>query len=99
MHRRILADPRVAAGFRSPWKDLVYPIVTVRSSGSQLWDLDGNSYIDLLNGFGPILFGHAPDFVTKAIHEQIEAGFEIGPQTLLAVHAPNLSANSLETSE
>ena len=29
-------------------------------SGSRLWDVDGNEYIDLLNGFGPIMFGHAP---------------------------------------
>src|SRR5262249_17834201 len=50
-HRRKLADPRVAAGFRSQWKEMVYPIVTVRSKGSRLWDLDGHEYIDILNGF------------------------------------------------
>jgi hypothetical protein len=50
--RPILADPRVVAGFRAQWKELVYPIVTVRSEGCWLWDVDGNAYIDLLNGFG-----------------------------------------------
>jgi amino acid adenylation domain-containing protein len=83
-HRRKLADPRVAAGFRSQWKEMVYPIVTVRSKGSRLWDLDGNEYIDILNGFGPIMFGHAPDFVTQAVGKQLHEGFEIGPQTPLA---------------
>ena len=34
------------------WKEIVYPIVTVRSAGSRLWDVDGNEYIDLTNGFG-----------------------------------------------
>ena len=57
----------MAAGFRSQWKEMVYPIVTVRSQGSRLWDVDGNEYIDLVNGFGPIFFGHAPAFVTEAI--------------------------------
>ncbi|MGI8988237.1 MAG: amino acid adenylation domain-containing protein [Bryobacteraceae bacterium] len=83
-HREILADPRVAAGFRSQWKDLVYPIVTTRSRGSKLWDIDGNEYIDILNGFGPILLGHSPDFVVKAVEKQLHEGIEIGPQTPLA---------------
>jgi amino acid adenylation domain-containing protein len=83
-HRPSLADPRVVAGFRSLWKELVYPIVTERSEGSRLWDIDGNEYIDLLNGFGPIFLGHRPPFVTAAIREQLEKGFEIGPQTPLA---------------
>jgi amino acid adenylation domain-containing protein len=82
--RHVLADPRVAAGFRALWKEMVYPIVTVRSKGSRLWDVDGNEYTDFLNGFGPIFFGHSPEFITEAIAAQLNAGFEIGPQTLLA---------------
>ncbi|MGQ0444040.1 MAG: amino acid adenylation domain-containing protein [Beijerinckiaceae bacterium] len=82
--RAVLADPRVAAGFNPDWKEIVYPIVTVRSEGSKLWDVDGNIYVDLLNGFGPTAFGHAPDFVRDALIAQIEKGFELGPQTPLA---------------
>ena len=51
-NRPHLADPRSVAGFRLLWKEMVYPIVTTRSAGSQLWDLDGNEYVDLTNGFG-----------------------------------------------
>ena len=82
--RGVLADPRAASGFRSQWKEMVYPIATVRSRGSKLWDVDGNEYIDLVNGFGPILFGHAPTFVTDAVGEQLKDGFETGPSTPLA---------------
>ena len=83
-YRQVLADPRVVAGFRAEWKEMVYPVVTVRSQGSRLWDVDGNEYIDILNGFGPIMLGHRPEFVEKAIEKQLHEGFEIGPQTLLA---------------
>ena len=83
-YRGVMADPRVAAGFRSQWKEMVYPIVTTRSAGSRLWDLDGNEYIDILNGFGPIMLGHAPSFVTEAVERQLKQGFEIGPQAPLA---------------
>jgi glutamate-1-semialdehyde aminotransferase/thioesterase domain-containing protein/acyl carrier protein len=82
-YRSCLADPRTAAGFSPLWKELVYPIWVQRSAGSKLWDVDGNEYIDLLNGFGPIFLGHAPSFVGKAIEEQLSRGFEIGPQTPL----------------
>jgi amino acid adenylation domain-containing protein len=83
-YRFPLADPRVVSGFRAQWKEMVYPITTVRSKGSHLWDVDGNEYIDILNGFGPIMLGHRPDFVEKAVEQQLHEGFEIGPQSPLA---------------
>jgi glutamate-1-semialdehyde aminotransferase len=42
------------------------------------------TYVDLLNGFGPTAFGHAPDFVREAHIAQIDQGYELGPQTPLA---------------
>lgn len=83
-YRSSLADPRAAAGFRAEWKEMVYPIVCERSHGSKIWDVDGNEYIDLVNGYGQTAFGHAPDFVTRAVAEQMERGFAIGPQAELA---------------
>ena len=83
-YRDVLADPRVAAGFRNEWKEMVYPITCVRAKGSRLWDADGNEYIDILNGFGQTAFGHAPDFVVDAVTAQLRRGFAIGPQTELA---------------
>jgi amino acid adenylation domain-containing protein len=83
-YRGVLADPRVVSGFRTQWKEMIYPIITVKSTGSRLWDVDGNEYVDILNGFGPIMLGHRPDFVERAIEKQLHEGFEIGPQTLLA---------------
>ncbi|MGA8233752.1 MAG: amino acid adenylation domain-containing protein [Candidatus Acidiferrales bacterium] len=83
-YRAALADPRVVMGFRQQWKELVYPINTIYSKGSKLMDVDGNEYIDILNGFGPIMLGHRPDFVEAAIEHQLHEGMEIGPQTPLA---------------
>jgi acyl transferase domain-containing protein/glutamate-1-semialdehyde aminotransferase len=83
-NRPQLADPRTAAGFRLMWKELVYPIVTVRSSGSRLWDVDGNEYVDLTNGFGAIMFGHNPGFIRDVLRAQLDEGIEIGPQSPLA---------------
>jgi glutamate-1-semialdehyde aminotransferase len=83
-NRAHLADPRSVAGFRQIWKEIIYPIVVNRSSGSKLWDIDGNEYIDLTNGFGTILFGHNPDFIRETLTAQLDQGIETGPQTPLA---------------
>ena len=72
------------SGFRPLTKELVYPLVVNKSSGSRLWDLDGNEYIDALNGFGSSMLGHQPEFIKAALHDQIEHGYEIGPQHALA---------------
>ena len=63
---------------------MVYPIVTTRSDGSKVWDVDGNEYVDFVMGFGASLFGHRPPFVVEAVREQLEHGFEIGPIQPLA---------------
>ncbi len=83
-HRRHLADPRTVSGFNPTLKEMVYPIVTNRSRGSKLYDLDGREYIDITNAFGPIFFGYSPDFVTEAVLRQIAEGIETGPQSPLA---------------
>jgi amino acid adenylation domain-containing protein len=78
-NRPILADPRSVGGFKQLWKEMVYPIYTTRSDGSRVWDVDGNEYIDFVMGFGASMFGHRPPFVVKAVKEQLDLGFEIGP--------------------
>jgi glutamate-1-semialdehyde aminotransferase len=83
-HRPHLADPRVVNGFRPLLKEMIYQIVVDRSKGSRVWDIDGNEYIDVLNGFGMNLFGWQPDFVLDAVRRQLELGYEIGPQHPLA---------------
>jgi hypothetical protein len=83
-YRAVLADPRTASGFREEWKELVYPIVAQRSKGSKIWDVDGNEYIDVVNGYGQTAFGHTPDFVVEAVNAQMAEGFAIGPQSPLA---------------
>ncbi|MEM9018562.1 MAG: aminotransferase class III-fold pyridoxal phosphate-dependent enzyme, partial [Verrucomicrobiota bacterium] len=89
-HRKAHADPRTASGFNREWKEMVYQIVTERSKGSRLLDVDGNEYIDILNGFGPGFLGHSPDFLTAAIEEQLHRGFEVGPNQRVAMEAAEL---------
>ena len=88
--RPYMADPRVVNGFKPTLKELIYPVVVKQSEGSKLWDLDDNEYIDALNGFGSNMLGYQPQFIKDALHNQIEKGFEVGPQHELAAEVSKL---------
>jgi glutamate-1-semialdehyde 2,1-aminomutase len=46
--------------------------VIERADGPHVWDADGQRLIDLNMGYGPLLFGHRPDFIRRAIVEVID---------------------------
>lgn len=83
-HRAHFADPRAVSGFKLNWKEMIYPIVSARSKGSRIWDLDGNEYVDITMGFGTYFFGHSPDWLAPILEEQLRTGIEIGPQSPVA---------------
>jgi glutamate-1-semialdehyde aminotransferase/acyl carrier protein len=82
--RPYLADSRVAAGFRPLWKEMIYPPLVSRAEGSRIWDVDGNEYVDVTMGFGALLFGHSPGFITEALREQLGRGIQMGPHSHIA---------------
>jgi 4-aminobutyrate aminotransferase/(S)-3-amino-2-methylpropionate transaminase len=47
------------------------PIVYARGEGSNVWDVDGNRYVDLTAGFGALLLGHRPPEVIAAAGAQM----------------------------
>jgi glutamate-1-semialdehyde 2,1-aminomutase len=56
------------------------PLAIAEASGSRLVDVDGNAYIDYVLGFGPILLGHRPPAVVRAVEEQLSRGILYGAQ-------------------
>ncbi|CAM5745002.1 putative Linear gramicidin synthase subunit C [Streptomyces afghaniensis 772] [Streptomyces afghaniensis] len=91
-YRRVLADSRAVVGFRSGTKEMLYPIAGRRASGARLEDVDGNEYVDITMGFGVLLFGHEPDFVTEAVREHLSRGIQLGPRTAETGEAAELLA-------
>ena len=51
-----------------------YPVFISRAQGARFWDVDGNSYLDYLLAYGPILLGYNDPVVNAAIAHQIEHG-------------------------
>ena len=57
------------------------PVFVAKGSGSKLYDVDGNTYIDYILSYGPLLLGHAPEVVTKALQTAAAQGTSYGIPT------------------
>jgi glutamate-1-semialdehyde 2,1-aminomutase len=57
------------------------PRFIARGEGARLIDVDGNSYLDLVNSWGPLLFGHARPEVLAAATDAIGRGSSFGAPT------------------
>ena len=56
-----------------------------RAKGARLYDLDGNTYIDYVLSWGPMILGHAPAPVINAIKKAAGQGTSYGAPTELEV--------------
>jgi glutamate-1-semialdehyde 2,1-aminomutase len=45
------------------------PRYFVKGTGSRIWDVDGNEYVDLVGSWGPMILGHAHPAVVAAVRE------------------------------
>lgn len=57
------------------------PIFMQQAKGAILTDVDGHSYIDYINSWGPMIMGHAFPAVTAAIQLSAERGTSFGTPT------------------
>ncbi|MDQ3963264.1 MAG: glutamate-1-semialdehyde 2,1-aminomutase [Actinomycetota bacterium] len=61
------------------------PFFVARAEGAEIVDVDGNSYIDLVQSWGALLFGHAHPDVVAAVTEAARAGTSFGTPSELEV--------------
>lgn len=59
------------------------PIYIDRGEGSKVYDIDGNSFIDYVGSWGPLIMGHAHPEVVEALQETAAKGTSFGAPTLL----------------
>jgi glutamate-1-semialdehyde 2,1-aminomutase len=69
-----------------------YPQFFSRGKGADLWDVDGNRYLDLMCAYGPQLFGYAHEQIDAAAIEQIRRGDPLtGPTELMVSLAERMT--------
>ena len=53
------------------------------AEGAYLFDEDGNSYIDFVQSWGPLIFGHCDKDIESVVIETIQKGLSFGAPTIL----------------
>ena len=75
------------------------PLFFTSGSGSKITDADGNSYIDYVCSWGPLILGHAHPEVTKAAQEATARGASFGAPTEIEVTAAKLIVDAIPSIE
>ena len=57
------------------------PLFITHAKGSRLFDADGNSYIDYIGSWGPMILGHADPRITSEIEKAVQKGTSFGTPT------------------
>ena len=57
------------------------PLFFEKGNGAEIWDADGNCFIDFCCSWGPLINGHNNAQIRKAIVEAVENGTTFGAPT------------------
>ncbi len=71
------------------------PVFIDRGQGSRFWDVDGNSYIDYVLSWGPLILGHAHPRVVDATTAALRKGTSFGAPTLAETELAELIRDSV----
>jgi glutamate-1-semialdehyde 2,1-aminomutase len=70
-----------------------------RGQGSRLFDVDGNSYIDYVCSWGPLLLGHRPPCVIEALTRVLDTGTSFGAPTEREIELAELIREAVPSME
>jgi glutamate-1-semialdehyde 2,1-aminomutase len=66
------------------------PLFITKASGSKIWDVDGNKFIDYVMSWGPLILGHAHPEVISAVKNVLKNGTSYGAPTEIEVKLAEL---------
>ena len=75
------------------------PFFVDHAKGSKIFDVDGNSYIDYVLSWGPMILGHAHPAVVKALKSAVSRGTSYGAPTGLEVTLAKMVTDAVKSIE
>src|SRR3990167_3231049 len=89
-----LAQKYIPGGVNSPVRAFKAvggtPRFIASAKGAYLTDVDGNTYIDYVNSWGPMILGHADPIVIQAVIDAAQKGLSFGAPCEYEVHLAKL---------
>ena len=97
------ATPRLPGGVNSPVRAFRSvggdPVFMRRGEDSRIFDVDGNSYVDYVMSYGPLILGHAYPDVVEALQKALRDGTTFGAPTELEVELAELVCETVPSLE
>ncbi|MEK6590791.1 MAG: glutamate-1-semialdehyde 2,1-aminomutase [Nitrospinota bacterium] len=75
------------------------PLFIKKASGSKIYDIDGNEYIDYVGSWGPMIVGHSHPRLVSKLKKAIENGTSYGAPTELEVHLAEMITEAFPSIE
>src|SRR5580698_9960433 len=97
------AQLRIPGGVNSPVRAFRgvggSPLFIDRGEGSRIFDVDGNSYIDYVGSWGPLILGHRAPCVIEALRTSLDRGTSFGAPTEQEIELADLIATMVPSME
>jgi glutamate-1-semialdehyde 2,1-aminomutase len=82
-----IANQLIPGGVNSPVRAFKSvggnPLFIQKAKGATIYDIDGNSFIDFVASWGPLILGHAREEIVEAIQQAASLGTSYGAPTLI----------------
>ncbi|MEE8398571.1 MAG: aminotransferase class III-fold pyridoxal phosphate-dependent enzyme, partial [Desulfobacterales bacterium] len=75
------------------------PLFIDRADGCMIYDVDGNGYIDYVGSWGPMILGHRPPAVVRALARTLNRGTSFGAPTDLEIKLAELVVEAVPSIE
>jgi glutamate-1-semialdehyde 2,1-aminomutase len=75
------------------------PLFIESAKGSKIRDVDGNEYVDYCMSYGPMIAGHACDYVLNAVKEQMYKGTLYGAPSEIELELLELISKKMPSAE
>lgn len=75
------------------------PLFLSHGRGSHVWDVDGNEYVDFVNGLLPVILGYDDPDVTEAVTAQLKRGVTFSLATELEIELAELLCELIPCAE
>ena len=75
------------------------PLFIARGQGARVYDVDGNSFIDYVASWGPLILGHADPGIVAAVQRAAALGTSFGAPTELEIELARLVVEAVPSVE
>ena len=77
----------------------ISPLYAARAKGAEIWDVDGNKYIDLVSSLASITLGYGDPEVNKAVKKQLRLGVSLSLPARLEAEVSELIVEMVPSAE